>query len=410
MTRPDEPPDPETAPTTVIGLMSGTSCDAVDAAAARITRAGTELRLTPLGMVSAPYDDELRQALAAALPPGTTTLADVCRLDTRIGQSFARLAVRADRELCAGGADLVASHGQTVFHWADDGRVHGTLQLGEPAWIAEATGLPVVSGFRTRDVAAGGQGAPLVGLVDRMLLRGRPGVPAALNLGGIANATVLTADGAPAAFDSGPGNALLDAAARRFTAGRLDQDTDGRLAARGTVHRPLLDRLLAEPYYALPAPKTTGRELFHSGYLGSALDAVGPLPAPDVLATLTRLTARTVADALRPFGVTEVLASGGGTRNPALLAALRQELGARVRLHASDALGLPSAAKEAYAFAVLGYLTLHGLPGTLPQCTGAAGPRVLGNLTPGRAPLRLPAAPARAPDTLRVTPPTTTRR
>ncbi|MFE1807922.1 anhydro-N-acetylmuramic acid kinase [Streptomyces sp. NPDC059533] len=402
MTPPPEPPAPEGTPTTVIGLMSGTSCDAVDAAAARITHDGTALRLTPLGMVSEPYDDESRAALAAALPPGRTTLADVCRLDTRIGQAFARLAVRADRELCAGRAELVASHGQTVFHWADGGRVHGTLQIGEPAWIAEATGLPVVSGFRTRDVAAGGQGAPLVALIDRMLLRGRPGVPAALNVGGIANATVLTPDGTPAAFDSGPGNALLDAAARHFTEGRLDHDTDGRLAARGTVHRPLLDRLLAEPYYGLPAPKTTGRELFHSGYLRTALDEVGPLPAPDVLATLTRLTARTIADALRPFGVTEVLASGGGTRNPALMAALGQELGAGVRLRTSDALGLPGAAKEAYAFAVLGWLTLHGLPGTLPQCTGATGPRVLGSITPGRAPLRLPGPPAEAPRTLTV--------
>ncbi|WP_328929488.1 anhydro-N-acetylmuramic acid kinase [Streptomyces sp. NBC_00190] len=408
MTHPTAPPAPSASPepsTTVIGLMSGTSCDAVDAAAARITCDGPVLRLTPLGMVSEPYDEELRHALAAALPPGRTTLADVCRLDTRIGQSFAALAARADRELCAGRADLIASHGQTVFHWADGGLVHGTLQLGEPAWIAESTGLPVVSGFRTRDVAAGGQGAPLIGLIDRMLLRGHRGVPAALNVGGIANATVLAPDGTPAAFDSGPGNALLDAAARHFTAGRLDRDTDGRLAARGTVHRPLLDHLLAEPYYGLPAPKTTGRELFHSGYLRTALDAVGPLPAPDVLATLIRLTARTVADALRPYGVTEVLASGGGTRNPVLMAALGQELGAAVRLRTSDAVGLPSAAKEAYAFAVLGYLTLHGLPGTAAQCTGAAGPRVLGSLTPGRTPLRLPTPLTRAPHILKVTPP-----
>ncbi|MGW0754262.1 anhydro-N-acetylmuramic acid kinase [Streptomyces sp. NPDC002587] len=410
MTHPPDAPAPRTPPTTVIGLMSGTSCDAVDAAAARITCDGSVLRLTPLGMVSEPYDRELRDTLAAALPPGRTTLADVCRLDTRIGQSFAALAARADRELCAGRADLIASHGQTVFHWADGGLVHGTLQLGEPAWIAEATGRPVVSGFRTRDVAAGGQGAPLIGLIDHMLLRGHPGVPAALNVGGIANATVLTPDGPPAAFDSGPGNVLLDAAARHFTAGRLDRDTDGHLAGSGTVHGPLLDRLLAEPYYGRPAPKTTGRELFHSGYLRTALDAVGPLPAADVLATLTRLTARTVADALRPYGVTEVLASGGGTRNPVLMAELRQELGSAVRLRTSDAVGLPSAAKEAYAFAVLGYLTLHGLPGTAARCTGAAGPRVLGSLTPGRTPLRLPMPLTQAPHTLTVTPPPAGRR
>ncbi|MER7507876.1 anhydro-N-acetylmuramic acid kinase [Streptomyces lavendulae] len=385
----------------VVGLMSGTSYDAVDAAAADLTldEDGT-LRLVPLGMVSAPYEDTLRAALAAALPPAPTTLGDVCRLDTRIGRAFAALAVRADRELCAGRAELMASHGQTVFHWADAGRVHGTLQIGSPAWIAEATGRPVVSDFRPRDVAAGGQGAPLVSLVDLMLLRGRPGVPAALNIGGIANLTVLPATGPPLAFDTGPGNALLDAAVRELTAGRLDHDADGALAAAGRVHPPLLRRLLDEPYYRLPAPKTTGKELFHPGHLRAALAPHPGLAPQDVLATLTRLTARTVADALRPLRATEVIASGGGTRNPALMAALREELPPGTALLTSDALGLPAAAKEAYAFAVLGFLTVHGLPGNAPDCTGARGPRVLGSLTPGRRPLTLPPAPTRPPGVL----------
>ncbi|MFF7077829.1 anhydro-N-acetylmuramic acid kinase [Streptomyces lavendulae] len=385
----------------VVGLMSGTSYDAVDAAAADLTldEDGT-LRLVPLGVVSAPYEDTLRAALAAALPPAPTTLGDVCRLDTRIGQAFAALAVRADRELCAGRAELMASHGQTVFHWADAGRVHGTLQIGSPAWIAEATGRPVVSDFRPRDVAAGGQGAPLVSLVDLMLLRGRPGVPAALNIGGIANLTVLPATGPPLAFDTGPGNALLDAAVRELTAGRLDHDADGALAAAGRVHPPLLRRLLDEPYYRLPAPKTTGKELFHPGHLRAALAPHPGLAPQDVLATLTRLTARTVADALRPLRATEVIASGGGTRNPALMAALREELPPGTALLTSDALGLPAAAKEAYAFAVLGFLTVHGLPGNAPDCTGARGPRVLGSLTPGRRPLTLPPAPTRPPGVL----------
>ncbi|MFD8020736.1 anhydro-N-acetylmuramic acid kinase [Streptomyces lavendulae] len=385
----------------VVGLMSGTSYDAVDAAAADLTldEDGT-LRLVPLGMVSAPYEDTLRAALAAALPPAPTTLGDVCRLDTRIGRAFAALAVRADRELCSGRAELMASHGQTVFHWAEAGRVHGTLQIGSPAWIAEATGRPVVSDFRPRDVAAGGQGAPLVSLVDLMLLRGRPGVPAALNIGGIANLTVLPATGPPVAFDTGPGNALLDAAVRELTAGRLDHDADGALAAAGRVHPPLLRRLLDEPYYRLPAPKTTGKELFHPGHLRAALAPHPGLAPQDVLATLTRLTARTVADALRPLRATEVVASGGGTRNPALMAALREELPPGTALLTSDALGLPAAAKEAYAFAVLGFLTVHGLPGNAPDCTGARGPRVLGSLTPGRRPLTLPAAPARPPGVL----------
>ncbi|MEU2743962.1 anhydro-N-acetylmuramic acid kinase [Streptomyces sp. NPDC007095] len=376
----------------VIGLMSGTSYDAIDAAAAELTLEGEDLALRPLGMVGEPYDGALREALAAALPPAATTLADVCRLDTLIGQAFAAAAVRADRELCDGGAELIASHGQTVYHWAEDGRVHGTLQLGQPAWIAEATGLPVVADFRPRDIAAGGQGAPLVSLVDLLWLRGRAGTPVALNVGGIANLTAP--DGT--AFDSGPGCALVDVAVRGLTGGRLHYDVDGALAARGTVHEPLLERLLAEPYYALPAPKTTGKELFHLGHLRDALTGFGTLTAEDVIATLTRLTARTVADAVRSVDATEVIASGGGTRNPALMAMLGAELPG-VPVRTSDALGLPAAAKEAYAFAVLGFLTLHGLTGTDPVSTGARHPSVLGSITPGRGGLRLPPRAGAAP-------------
>lgn len=369
----------------VIGLMSGTSYDAIDAAAADLTLDGDRLVLNPLGLISRGYDDALRDAIGAALPPAATTVADVCRLDTLIGRAFAAAAAEADRELCDGRADLVASHGQTVYHWVEDGQVRGTLQLGQPAWIAEATGLPVVADFRPRDVAAGGQGAPLVSVFDLMWLRGRPGTPVALNLGGIANLTAP--DGT--AFDTGPAGALVDAAVRELTGGRLPYDVDGGLAARGTVDAGLLARLLDEPYYALPAPKTTGKELFHLPYLRRALRGYEELPEQDVVATLTRLTAVTVADAVRSVRATEVIASGGGTRNPVLMGLLRAELGGTA-LRTSDELGLPSAAKEAYAFAVLGFLTAHGLPGTVPASTGARHASVLGSITPGRRGTRLP--------------------
>ncbi|WP_327408490.1 anhydro-N-acetylmuramic acid kinase [Streptomyces sp. NBC_01281] len=376
----------------IIGVMSGTSYDAIDAAAADLDLEGDALVLRPLGLVSEEYEPELRDLLTAALPPAPTGLADVCRLDTLIGRAFAATAVRADRELCDGRADAIASHGQTVYHWVEHGQVHGTLQLGQPAWIAEATGLPVVADFRPRDIAAGGQGAPLVSLVDLLWLRGRPGTPVALNLGGIANLTAP--DGT--AFDTGPACALLDAAARGLSGGRLDHDVDGALAARGTVHESLLRRLLAEPYYVLPAPKTTGKELFHFGYLRDALAGFGTLTAEDVIATLTRLTAVSVADAVRSVGATEVIASGGGTRNPTLMTMLGDRLPG-VAVRTSDELGLPSAAKEAYAFAVLGFLTLHGLAGTEPASTGARHPSVLGSLTPGRNGLRLPPPAERTP-------------
>ncbi|MFF9002203.1 anhydro-N-acetylmuramic acid kinase [Streptomyces achromogenes] len=385
----------------VIGLMSGTSYDAIEAAAADLALDGDALLLRPLGHLSVPYPDELRDRVAAALPPAHTTTRAVCALDTGIGQAFAGAAGRALRDLCAGTADLVVSHGQTMHHWVEDGTVRGTLQLGQPAWIAEATGLPVVSDLRSRDVAAGGQGAPLVALTDALLLSGLPGTPAALNLGGIANITVLAPGAEPLAFDTGPANALLDAAVHHFTDGAAAYDEDGRRAGAGRVSPELLRVLLADPYYRRPAPKSTGKEHFHLPYLRRALDTVPVPDTADLLATLTRLTAVTVADACRAHGVTRLVVSGGGTRNPVLMRVLAEELPG-VPLVPSDDLGLPSAAKEALAFAVLGFLTAHGLPGALPSGTGARRATVLGSITPGRAPLRLPEPAARPPRLLRI--------
>jgi anhydro-N-acetylmuramic acid kinase len=382
----------------VIGLISGTSYDAIDAAAADLTLTGDELVLAPLGELEGHYDSALRAALAESLPPATTTLEQVCRLDTAIGQAFAGVAARADRELCDGRADLIASHGQTVYHWTDGPRVLGTLQLGQPAWIAERTGRTVVSDFRPRDIAAGGQGAPLVSIVDVLWLRGRPGVPVALNLGGIANLTVAPEGSEPLAFDTGPANALIDAAVRVWTGGRQSYDAEGALAAAGRVDERLLEHLLAEPYYALPAPKTTGKELFHAGYLRAR---AGEVRGPDLIATLTALTARTVADAVRSVGGTEVIASGGGVRNPALMSMLATALG-EIAVRRSDELGLPPDAKEAYAFAVLGFLTAHGLAGTVASCTGARHPSVLGSITPSAGGLRLPEPATVAPRSLRI--------
>jgi anhydro-N-acetylmuramic acid kinase len=395
----------------VLGLMSGTSFDAIEIAAADLAEEGDELVLRPLGSLSVPYPDGLADALAAALPPAQTTAGMICALDTRVGQAFAEAAERGNRELCGGGADLVVSHGQTIFHWVEDGRVLGTLQIGQPAWIAERTGLPVVADLRTRDVAAGGQGAPLVSLFDTLLLAGaasdaaphdaaRPAphdaaqaAPrAALNLGGIANVTVVGPGLEPVAFDTGPANALLDAVVSEATAGARRYDRDGAGAAAGKVHDGLLARLLAEPYYAAAPPKSTGKELFNLAYVHEAL-AGEAIEHEDLLATLTRLTARTVAGALAPYEVGEVIVSGGGTANPTLLSALSEELGGTT-LRTIDELGVPSGAKEAYAFAVLGWLTAHGLPGTVPSCTGAAGARVLGTIVPG-ARGRLPTPPTR---------------
>lgn len=383
----------------VIAMMSGTSFDAVDAVAVDLEIGGDAVEAELLGMISVPYPDDLVADLVAALPPASVTMAAVCSLDTRIGEVFAAVAARAVAELAGGTAALVVSSGQTVFHWVEDGSVRGTLQLGQPAWIAERTGLPVISDLRSRDVAAGGQGAPLVSLLDVWWLRSRPGRPVALNLGGIANLTAAIDSDHPVAFDVGPANALIDAAVRHFSAGARAYDAGGAWAARGQVHGGLLAALLAEDYYCRAAPKTTGKELFNPAYLQTALSGHPEVSPADVLATLTELTARTVADAVRFSGATEVIASGGGTRNSTLMAALRRAL-PEVSVRVSDDLGLPAAAKEAVAFALLGFLTAVGLPGTIASCTGASHPSILGSITPGWTPLPAP-GPGVAPVRLR---------
>lgn len=368
--------------------------DGVDVSVAELRLIGDTVELLPVGYTELPYPTELRSALLGVLPPNETTAEQVCKLDTAVGQAFAAAAAHVFATLADGRADLVASLGQTVYHWVEGDRALGTLQLGQPAWIAEATGLPVVSDLRARDIAAGGHGAPLAGVLDRLWLRDSAdmttGATAALNLGGIANITVVAPDEPALAFDTGPGNALLDAAARMISGGVWHQDVDGDLAAQGTVVPELLDVLLADPYFALAPPKSTGKEHFHTGYLTSALERVGHVAGDDLLATLVELTAATVADACRTHGVTRVVASGGGVRNPTLMAALRRRL-APVTLDTSDALGLPSDAKEAYLTGLLGFLTWAGSPADTTGTTGSRGPRLLGTITPGSGPLVLPA-------------------
>ena len=345
--------------------------DGLDAAVAQFELDGGAVAMSPLRHIERPWPDRARTRLHAALGP--TTAGELCELDQLIGQASAELAA----ELLP--ADLVVSHGQTVHHWVQDGAAKGTLQLGQPAWIVQATGLPVVSDVRPRDIAAGGHGAPLAGILDDLWLRGRY-TRAALNLGGIANVTIVRRGRPPLAFDTGPANCLLDEAARRTT-GRCS-DEDGRLAARGTPDAALLRRLLDDPYYALVPPKTTGREHFCLGGLGD----LGDLAPEHLLATLTELTAITVADALAPYAPAEVVASGGGVRNPALLAALKR----RLPLTVSDEHGLPAQAKEAYLMALIGFLVWHQVP-------LLTGPHVLGRISPGDAPLALP--PPAAPPT-----------
>jgi anhydro-N-acetylmuramic acid kinase len=372
-------------------MISGTSHDAIDVAAADLVADGTDLRLTPLGHLDVPFDPDLRAAIVASLPPNDTTMEQVCRLDTLLGRTFAEAAVRGVRELAAGHADLIVSHGQTTYHWVEDNRAKGTLQLGQPAWIAEATDRPVLSDLRSRDIAVGGHGAPLVSAIDVLLLGEVEAPQAALNLGGISNLTIVGPDRDPLAFDVGPANALMDAAVSRSTGGRQAFDRDGTRASRGAVDRALLERFLDDPYYRIEPPRSTGKEHFHGHYLDSivAAHAHGILD-DDLLATLAELTAVTVAEACRSFEVVRVVAAGGGVRNPVVMGRLGALLPG-VELTTIEELGLPADAKEAYAFAVLGFLSTNRLPGAVATCTGASEARVLGSFTPdtaGRLPVR----------------------
>jgi anhydro-N-acetylmuramic acid kinase len=378
----------------VIGLISGTSHDGVDACHVEFDQEGTRLRATIVAAEVVPYPDELRRRIAAALPPNPTSVDEICALDVLIGEHFADVALAVG----AAESDLVCSHGQTVFHWVEEGNARGGLQLGNLWSLTERTGTPVLNDVRAADIAAGGQGAPMVPVLDVLLLAGRSRA-AALNLGGIANMTVVDPAAEPYAYDLGPANALVDLAVVRMTGGTERYDRDGQYAARGQVDEGLLTDLLDEPYYRQPAPKSTGKELFHDAYLEAPLTRHPGVDGPDLVATLTELTARVVAHELQTARLTGVFASGGGTSNPVLMQRI-QANAPGIRLGTIDELGVPSDVKEALAFALIGYLTAHDLPGNVPSCTGAAGPRVLGRLGPVTR--RIPVEPVAPPTRLTV--------
>jgi anhydro-N-acetylmuramic acid kinase len=358
--------------------MSGTSLDGMDAALVRLEG---PTHVTLLDFITRPYTDDERGQIRAAL--NGATAAELARLHVRVAE-WAAEAVQT--VLVQGGVSpsdlsLIAFPGQTIWH--EPPLV--TWQLGEPAVLAERFGVRVVSGFRARDVAAGGQGAPLVPMADVLLFAAVDAPRILLNLGGMANLTYVerrAQEGGVLAFDTGPGVAVIDATARLVDQ-RRTYDRDGKIAAQGTPDPDTLTELLADPFFSAEPPKSTGRERFGDGYAKALYDR---LPGPDAVATAVELTARTVAGAVgrwTPSGV-EVVASGGGCHHPGLMAALERQLIAHGhhQLRRFDDLFFPGDAKEAVAFALLGYLTLHGQPGNVPAATGAGGPRVLGAVTP----------------------------
>jgi anhydro-N-acetylmuramic acid kinase len=373
-------------PRAYVGLMSGTSLDGISAAVARFTAGeGGAIAAELVGFTVTRYSDSQRDRLRCAFT--SASAAEYCRLGFDLGGWLASAAegVIAEAGVPRGEIRAIGCHGQTLWH--EPG--HSTWQIGEAAVIAERTGLPVVSDFRVRDVAAGGQGAPLVPIADQLLFSGERW-RALQNIGGIGNVTVVPPNGAPdgvRAFDTGPGAGVIDGVVR-LVAPELPFDVDGALARAGTPAREVVTELLQHPYFAADPPKSTGRELFNTAYMERLVARTRELcpesTAADIVATATSLTTRAIADAYRRFlpePVEEVLLSGGGAANPTLVAMLAREL-APLQLKKFDECYFDGEAKEAVAFGLLAHLHLEGLPANVPRATGARGPRILGKLTP----------------------------
>ena len=381
----------------LIGLMSGTSADAADAVLVELSGSGRETRVRERAFVERPYPDEVRSRLFR-LFRGEGTVADVGAANVEVAETFAD----AVFETCArAGMDptdvlAIGSHGQTIWHDppSTGTRVPGTLQIGNPALLAERTGIPVVSDFRSADIARGGEGAPLVPYVDWLLFTDEKASRLLLNIGGIANLTYLPRHAEPhdvIAFDTGPGNAPIDAAVTILTRGEQSADWDGALAGSGTPDLTLLAEWRTDPYFTRTPPKSTGRERFGTAFAERCI-AEGRsrgLSDADLLATLTALTAYSIVEATVRFldeRIDEVVVSGGGAKNPTLMRMLREafaSFGQQPTFRAPEEWGIRVESKEAVAFAVLARETLRGIPTNLPSVTGARERAILGSVTPG---------------------------
>ncbi len=374
----------------ILGLMSGTSMDGVDAVVADIGGPPDAPTIRQIAFRTVPYPDELRREVRAVASGDVRSADGLSRLDHAVGEAFAEAgrAVLVEAGLGPGAVDVVASHGQTIFHSPER---RETWQIGEPSRIAAVLKAPVVSDFRRGDQAAGGQGAPLVPLFDALLLRSPEHGRILLNLGGIANVTVLPkgrGTGGVYAFDTGPGNILIDEFLVHATEGRIRMDKRGAMAAQGTVDEDLLGGFLEHPYFYEKPPKSTGREVFGAQFVGLTLGewARRGEHLEDIVATLTEFTAISVAASVKEYvlpgtKVKEMLVSGGGVHNDTLMRRLREEL-EDLSVAPLETAGFSSDAKEALAFALLARETICGRPGNIPGATGARGPVVLGVVTP----------------------------
>ena len=384
-------------PILVLGMMSGTSADGIDVALARISGAPPHLNAKLLGHASVKFPPALRKEILRVAEQQLTTAGALSQLNCRLGEVFADAAIAACRKfrVSPNHIALIGSHGQTIFHQGKPANFLGrctasTFQIGEPATIGARTGITTVGDFRPADIALGGQGAPLVPYADYLLYRHPKLGRVSLNLGGIANVTVLPRACKPQqvfAFDTGPANMLIDALIAHFTRGRRRFDENARLASQGRSLPALLDDLLRDPYLKLAPPKSTGREYYGNAYLKKLL-AFGRrhrAKPNDLIRAATIFTALSVVDALNRFvlpktKIHQLIVSGGGAHNPLILAQLSAALPG-IEVLPSGRLGIPEDAKEAFAFALLAYETFHQRPANLPSATGARGPAILGKIS-----------------------------
>ncbi len=380
----------------VIGLMSGTSADGIDAALVELHGHGLATRVQVLAHATYPYSEDVRAQVLAACDPARSSVDLICHLNFALGACFAEAALALIRSagLRPQHIDLIGSHGQTIYHQpqatAVPPRQASTLQIGEPCIIAERTGITTVADFRPRDMAAGGLGAPLAPYGHFLLFADAQRPKTVQNIGGIASVTVLASTEVSRllAFDTGPGNMLIDEAVRHFSEGKRHYDAGGALAAQGTVHQGLLAELLQHPFIRQPPPKATGRETFGARMWRSVLarsQALGLTPA-DVVRTCTALTVEAITLNYQHFilpywPITEVVVCGGGVENPVLMQMLRDRL-APLPLTTPETYGYPNAALEAVLFAILANETIHGQPANVPGATGARRPVVLGKIVP----------------------------
>jgi anhydro-N-acetylmuramic acid kinase len=378
-----------------VGLMSGTSLDGIDAALVEISGSGARTEAALKEFVTLPYSDQLGSFILKNSDAGSARLDEICRLNFLLGQAFAEAALKVIEKggLRPGDIDFIGSHGQTIHHLPQPHKMFGkhiksTMQIGEPALIADVTGILTVADFRPADVAAGGDGAPLIPYADEILFRSANECRVCLNIGGIANVTLLPPLDAHqdiVAFDTGPGNMLIDMLAERYTGGKAKFDSGGEIARSGRISPGLLSKLMEHPYLAELPPKSTGREEFGSEYLEWIQQIGKDLNWKDIISTITHFTVESIALSVERFldplfPVERIILSGGGAKNDFIINRLRIRLdGLTVSL--SDDFGIPSDAKEALSFAILANETLHGLPSNLPTATGAKRKKILGKIS-----------------------------